>query len=249
MKTHETLKENQNLDLFYNQDYYDAKSGVCAGYKGYTFDKVESGFKWKINTVHKYVSTGKLLDIGCAKGFFVQIALAAGYDAYGIDFSDYAINIAKQLVGNRVQLLDIEKVSPFPPESFNIITAWDFLEHLKDPEGFLKKVNAALMPDGYLFLTTLNYSSLMSRLMPNNWSFLHPLHISYSINPVILKTWLQNAKFRPIQINTGSLDLKPLPNQLRFVQRSLSGILNLATPLINQTRLGDIIFCIAKKLG
>lgn len=217
------------------------------GYRGYTFDKMQAGFRSKIKTIQKHTKAGKLLDIGCAKGYFIKIALEAGYNAYGIDFSEYAIHEAQKIVGNRAQHSDIENTPPYPPKSFNIVTCWDCLEHLKNPEAFLKKTNTMLKADGYLFLTTVNYVSLMSRLMPNNWREIHPLHISYNITPELLKIWLQSANFNPIQISTFILDLKPLPKKLEILQSALTKIITAATPLLKATNLGDVLLCIAQK--
>jgi 2-polyprenyl-3-methyl-5-hydroxy-6-metoxy-1,4-benzoquinol methylase len=236
-----------NMDKFYNEDCFDGESGALAFYHGYTFDKLETGFKHKIRTIQSRVATGKLLDVGCAKGFFVRIALEAGYDAYGIDFSEYAISKARDIVGNRAQKIDIEKTNAYPPESFDIITAWDFIEHLKDPEAFLKKASTILKQNGYLFLTTVNYSSLMARLMRRHWRFIGPLHISYKITPKLLGEWLRNANFHQSQIGTSSLCLKPLPQRLKMIQYALTAVISAATPILNATNLGDIILCTAQK--
>ena len=247
LKKHWTFKENYDLSKFYNADYYDGVTGTFTAYSGYTLEKLRKRFRYQIKIVRNFVTKGRLLDIGCAKGFFVKIALEAGYDAYGIDFSEYAIRKAKSIVGDRVQKIDIEKNYPYPNKSFNIITAWDLLEHLKDPEKFLKRASALLKPKGYLFMTTLNYSSLMSRLMPNNWRFLHPLHISYRITPQLLQRWLLNAEFKLFQMDTRLLSLTPLPKQLKIVQYGLSKIINFANPILAATNLGDIIECTAQK--
>ena len=157
------------------------------------------------------------------------------------------INWGRYYAGNRAQKIDIEKTNPYPPESFNIITAWDFLEHLKDPEAFLKKASTILKPNGYLFLTTVNWSSLMARLMRFNWRCIGPLHISYKITPKLLREWLQHANFHPHYIGTSSLCLKPLPQRLKIIQYALTAIISAATPILNATNLGDIISCTAQK--
>jgi len=249
LKKRETSKNSKelNMDIFYNEDCFDGESGALAFYRGYTFDKLEAGFKHKIRTIQSRVATGKLLDVGCAKGFFVKMALGAGYDAYGIDFSEYAISKARDIVGNRAQKIDIEKTNPYPSESFDIITAWDFIEHLRDPETFLKKAGTMLKPKGYLFLTTVNYSSLIARLMRSNWRFIGPLHISYEITPKILGGWLQSANFDRYQIGTSSLCLKPLPQRLKIIEYALTAVISAATPILNLTNLGDIMLCIAQK--
>jgi hypothetical protein len=69
-----------NIAAFYNAELFDGESGVLAFYCGYTIDRLKAGFKHKIRIVQSKAAIGKLLVVGCAKGFFVRMALEAGYD-------------------------------------------------------------------------------------------------------------------------------------------------------------------------
>lgn len=63
-------------------------------------------------------------NLGCrlCKGFFVKLALDEGFDAYGVDFSRYAIEEAKKIVGDRAIFADLKKEKIFPNASFDVIT-------------------------------------------------------------------------------------------------------------------------------
>lgn len=238
-----------DLSSYYDSTYFEGGNKYDEGYKGYTFQKMCKGFESKVKTIRKYCALGKILDVGCAKGFFVKIALDWGYDAYGIDFSAYAVSEAQKLVGNRVIRVDLEQQGiPFREEEFDLITGWDLLEHLKNPESFLEKAHTLLKPNGYLFLTTLNYGSLMSRLMRSNWLLKNPLHLSAYITPKLLRRLLKNTGFQPLLLSTFMLAFKPLPEKLKILQAVLDRIVWAGTPLLRTTCLGDCLLCVAKKI-
>src|SRR6202043_1902523 len=59
--------------------------------------------------LRRYAAGGRLLDIGCALGIFTKAFLDAGFDAYGTDISEFAIDQAALLVGpNRVRRADLD---------------------------------------------------------------------------------------------------------------------------------------------
>ena len=93
------------------------------------------------------------LDVGCAHGYTVELLSHFGYDAYGCDISrlylgSYARKIARNLV-----LCDASKL-PFFERSFDIITAFELLEHLGNQYKFLTSCHDCLKPKGVLVLQT-----------------------------------------------------------------------------------------------
>ena len=242
MNKNSDLSSVDDVSIFYDSGYYD---GEGVGYRGYDFKSMAAGFRSKLRDVKGYCSAGRLLDVGCTKGFFVKIALDAGYEAYGVDFSSYAINEAQKLVGEKAQVADMEKAFPFPRNSFDIITAWDFLEHPKDPYMFLCNANDLLKTNGYLFFTTVNHDSLMSRLMGDRWLMKGSLHISDFLTPKLLRDWLLKTNYRPVYIGTFMLFLKPLPS--KRLEKIMSFLVKLLTPILRALNLGDVTYCIAQK--
>jgi len=96
---------------------------------------------------------GKLLDIGCGEGVFVNYARGKGFDAYGIDFSQKAIEIGKQWYGlvtiHNCDLSEVKEITGCA-EGFDIVTFFEVLEHLESPERFLAEVKTVLKADGYV---------------------------------------------------------------------------------------------------
>lgn len=100
-------------------------------------------------------SSMRLLDVGCGVGYYLKDAIDEGFDAYGIDISEYAINNPLPEVVGKTRLGGITDI-PFGPDQFDVITAFDVIEHIhpRDTEKALIELYRVLKPDGILILTT-----------------------------------------------------------------------------------------------
>jgi 2-polyprenyl-3-methyl-5-hydroxy-6-metoxy-1,4-benzoquinol methylase len=101
------------------------------------------------------VSPGRLLDVGCTTGFFLEAAAERGWSAVGIDPNPYAIDVAREK-GLTVEQATIEDAS-FEAESFDAITVFDVIEHLRRPLDLLAKARELLRPGGVVLLYTPNW--------------------------------------------------------------------------------------------
>ena len=88
---------------------------------------------------------GRLLDIGCGNGAFVNVALRQGIESYGIDVADVAQDKTRIYVG------ELESVS-FPTCEFDCVTMHDVLEHFPDPLSSLREVMRIVKEEGQLIL-------------------------------------------------------------------------------------------------
>lgn len=166
---------------FYSEGYYEGDPTKSA-YSDYELDKpliVRNMQKFLLLIEHKKPA-GKLLDAGCAFGYFVQLARSRGYDAYGFDASHFASNKARELVGSdRIQEGTIQEVK-YPKSSFDVITMFDVFEHLQDPLTDLRKLTSLLKPDGMIIIATGDTRSLAAKVMKRRWTFfIPPQHIFF----------------------------------------------------------------------
>lgn len=104
-----------------------------------------------------------LLDIGCGMGFFLEVARELSSTAKGVEISRYACSHCRQKLGLDVYCGDL-KAAPFPAESFDVITAFDVLEHLTGPKSFLERVRRILKVKGQFIVLVPNYGSLVFKL-------------------------------------------------------------------------------------
>jgi 2-polyprenyl-3-methyl-5-hydroxy-6-metoxy-1,4-benzoquinol methylase len=99
---------------------------------------------------------GRLLDVGCGMGFFLERASAAGWECWGCEPSPAWAAIAERRLGRgRVFRGPLEQM-PSEDRRFDLVTAWDVLEHIFDPVPFLRRTAALLAPGGRVFLRTPN---------------------------------------------------------------------------------------------
>jgi len=84
----------------------------------------------------------QILDVACSFGHFVSMMRKEGYDAHGSDISKEAISKAPKSVAEYVKIADIQKL-PYEDNTFQLVTAFDILEHLYVEEFMLaiKEVN------------------------------------------------------------------------------------------------------------
>jgi SAM-dependent methyltransferase len=134
----------------YNEGYF---HGINSGYPKEGYEKSHPDWSVHLDCISGAVPAGaRVLDIGCAYGYFVEQAIARGYDACGIDISDYAVTrkpeLSKRLVRAGADSL------PHEPASFDLVTAFDLLQHLPDPVSALKEFKRVLKPSGFLLFST-----------------------------------------------------------------------------------------------
>lgn len=118
--------------------------------KGVSFLNREIRFK----EILKYKRTGKLLDIGCALGFFLSFA-EKNFETYGIDISPLAIKKAKEIVKkSKLSVCNAQDKYPFQNDFFDIVVSFDVIEHLENPKQSVDEAFRVLKSGGYLFLQT-----------------------------------------------------------------------------------------------
>ena len=121
---------------------------------------------------------GRLLDVGCSLGYFVEAANARGWKAGGIDISEHAAEEARKL-GLEVRAGTISEAG-FGDASFDCITMWDVLEHVPDPTAHMLEVRRILAPNGLVVIGTPDLGHLAFRIKRERWRHLKPAeHIHY----------------------------------------------------------------------
>jgi 2-polyprenyl-3-methyl-5-hydroxy-6-metoxy-1,4-benzoquinol methylase len=142
---------------------------------------------------------GRLLDVGCGPGFFVEVAALAGWDAWGVDLNKHAVEWANEHVTDRVRHGTADALE-FDAASFDCVTLFDVVEHLDDPARELAQVAQVVRPGGLLVVVTPDAGALVSRLLGRRWLELKrtPEHLHF-FSRATLALALAGAGFRPLE--------------------------------------------------
>ena len=132
---------------------------------------------------------GRVLEIGCASGSFLNKMAGEGWQVEGIEFSEKAAREAERF-GHKVHAGSLE-TAPTPKQAYDLIVGWMVLEHLHDPVGCLKKLHNWAKPGAWLALSVPNADALGFRVFKEKWHDLHlPNHL-YHFTPVSLAKLLE----------------------------------------------------------
>jgi 2-polyprenyl-3-methyl-5-hydroxy-6-metoxy-1,4-benzoquinol methylase len=141
---------------------------------------------------------GRLLDIGCGMGYFLNACRTDGYHVEGVDISDDSASYVRETLNIPVMTGPVESLH-YGSESIDIITMWHFLEHADDPRVYLKKAWEWLKPDGLLVVDVPNYEGTDARKTWNNWTgWSLPYHL-YHFTEKTLCDMLSKHGFKTIR--------------------------------------------------
>ncbi len=134
----------------------------------------------QLSLVQKFKTSGRFLDIGCANGFLVKEAQEAGFEAYGVELSERAVQYAREVLGlAHVLQGNVEDIS-FSSDFFDVITMFDVLEHVPSPRRTLTELARILRPGGILIAQLPSVDSLGFRLFGPLWCCTQPAaHLTY----------------------------------------------------------------------
>jgi SAM-dependent methyltransferase len=163
---------------------------------------VTHGIQQRVRIVMRYVPYGRLLEIGCATGAFLNgMKKQEGWEVAGVEISDQAAAIARQWYHLDVWTGALEQID-FPENSFDVVTLWDVLEHLPDPIGQLHRVKHLLKSGGYLIVRVPNSASLTAKIFGKYWAgWDAPRHL-FVFTPDTLRKMLHSAGYELIHQNT-----------------------------------------------
>jgi 2-polyprenyl-3-methyl-5-hydroxy-6-metoxy-1,4-benzoquinol methylase len=120
----------------------------------------------------------RLLDFGAGSGKLVRYLRGRGVDAHGLEPSRALFD--EFLSGDTAFVrATIEELHASAPQPFDIVTAFDVIEHVSDPRGFLAAVSMFLEPGGTCFASTPDVESRVAKLFGRRWHFYYPYHLSY----------------------------------------------------------------------
>ena len=103
----------------------------------------------------------RVLDVGCGGGILAEAMANRGADVTGIDLADKPLKVAmlhRLETNSKVEyrLVAAETLADEAPESFDVVTCMEMLEHVPDPSSVVRACARLVKPGGFVFFSTIN---------------------------------------------------------------------------------------------
>lgn len=158
-----------------------------------------------LNYFEKYGTSRRLLDVGCGAGHFLDLAKQQNWEVDGTELTDEAVEICR---GKGINILQ-GKLSPgnYPPESFDVITSFEVLEHINNPLEEVKNFYTLLRKGGIVYVTTPNFNAWSRFLLKEKWNVLaYPEHLCYYSAQTLKKLFTMSG-FSLLRLQTTGISI------------------------------------------
>lgn len=189
------------LTALYDKVYFD---GHYAGELTLGSDELARRLKQedhRLRFFHRLKKSGRLLDIGCGRGYFLMACHERGYEVEGIDVSAAAAEHIRNVFQIPVHVGAIETIDAGQGR-FDVITMWHSLEHTQDPNASVAAARRWLADDGILVVDVPNAEGYDARHYKSRWAHWDlPFHF-YHFTTRSLDTLLDRHGFEILRRKT-----------------------------------------------
>ncbi|MEW6617667.1 MAG: class I SAM-dependent methyltransferase [Patescibacteria group bacterium] len=156
----------------------------------------QEGLHWIKSKTHP-TRKEKILDVGCAAGFFLSVAQEQGFEPYGVELNAWLAEKGRTKFNLKNIMTGTLEEARWKNDFFDYVTVWDVLEHVPNPLQTLQEINRITQKNGYIIISYPDYSSIFAKIFGRRWWFLLSHHIYY-FTPKTMKSMLEKAGYRII---------------------------------------------------
>ena len=233
------------LDEFYaTEEYYSQEQSDEAG----CYTDYDQQTEWALNIFREWLKENPLpekasvLDIGCAKGRFMEIAMKEfGYRCSGVELSDYARDYVKEFYNDVFPVWKTLDDVRSPEGGFDLILFLDVVEHVNDPWSFFLQIfqKGCVGPHTKILISTPNCFYGDAVKDPGAWCYRYPpAHLSFC-SPETFQKIGETLLFRNINISGHSLFQQPQSRVKELLENPYCGY-NGLTCCFSNSSLGSI---------
>ena len=165
-----------------------------------------------LRLLRKYVTGGKLLEIGPGAGFFMNEAQLAGFSPYGIELNRLQADFIRDQLFFPCESRKV--ADAFPEEQFDTIYHCDVISHFSDPIAEFRAMRERLTDGGVLIFETGNMGDVRADLLPQVACFQYPDHLFF-FSTRNIESLLQLTGFRILSLSRYSVTPELWVNRLR----------------------------------
>lgn len=182
--------KSESIGYYYPQDYGPYNASIFKENKSRGFKAIIRNILGLNYRSLPHIEIGRMLEIGCSTGSYMELAKSKGWHVEGIEFSNESARIAREK-GFTVHTGSVE-TAPTPINQYEIIVAWMVMEHLHDPKLVLKKLREWVKPEGYFVFLVPNANSISRKLFKQlAYDIELPRHL-FHYTPESLEVLLKN---------------------------------------------------------
>lgn len=164
----------------------------------------------------------KLLDIGCGSGEFLNfVRTHFGWDVWGIDMNRKVIETARRLYKlENLIAVPLERLGAISIPRFDVVTAFEVIEHLENPNSLIRAAHNVTSPGGMLVLSTPNRKRLVGRRALSDFP---PVHLT-RWDKTTLGLFVERRGFVAQRIDYAELNMREFISNLFSEGQALSWI-------------------------
>lgn len=166
-----------------------------------------------LDSFEPYRRTNRILDVGCGEGHFLEVAAGRGWEVHGTESTEGALG-RNRARGIAMTLAPV-RPGDLPSGAFDVVTAFEVVEHLADPVAEAAVMADVLRGGGLLYVTTPNFNAASRRALGPRWNVIeYPEHLCY-FTASTLTAWLRSAGFIRVSLTTTGVSPRRLVQGVR----------------------------------
>jgi len=256
LKYTDEVPDQKAIGKYYQSSNYISHSDTKVGFINKMYHKVRTHtLKTKRKLVQKMTnkSEGKILDIGCGTGAFLNNMQQAGWQITGLEPDESAVKTANSLYN--ISPKTPEELFSLPANSFDAITMWHVLEHVHQLQEYIQKLKSLIKADGVIFIAVPNYQSYDAAVYGAHWAAYDvPRHLYHfspkSMEKLVSLHGLKIKAHKPMWFDSfyvSMLSEKYKKNKNNIIKAVIVGMISNVNAIFNTKKCSSIIYVIENK--
>jgi 2-polyprenyl-3-methyl-5-hydroxy-6-metoxy-1,4-benzoquinol methylase len=244
------------IGRYYASDNYISHSNTRKGFINNLYHIIRKrtlNAKRKLIKAETGIPSGKILDVGCGTGAFLECMRTGGWNITGLEPDEAARKNAGSFYN--IHPMASHEIFYLPPDSFDAITMWHVLEHVHQLHEYLGQLKSLLTAKGKLFIAVPNYTSYDAQHYKEYWAAYdvprHLYHFSpYSMRRLMHEHGLSVRKIKPMWFDSfyvSMLSEKYRNGKGSIIKAFFTGLVSNIKALSDREKCSSVIYIISKQ--